>query len=72
MALSAERKQAAKDKAREYLEFSIYTLALTLGVDPQMVSDSMAIPVTKEEDPKTYRSFECLIEQKKSLDKLNG
>lgn len=70
MAMSVERKNAAKDKAVEYLEFSIYTLALTLGVEPENVSESLQIPVTKEEDPKTHRSFVCLIEQHKSLLKL--
>jgi hypothetical protein len=70
MAMSIERKASAKQKAKEYLEFSVYTLALTLGVNPEDVSESLEIPVSKEEDPKTHRSFVCLIEQHKSLLKL--
>jgi hypothetical protein len=35
MALSDEQKQQARQEAKQYLEYSIYVLALSLGVNPE-------------------------------------
>lgn len=40
MNISQEKLQTAKQEAVEYLEYSIYTLSIMLGVDPEIIDDS--------------------------------
>lgn len=49
MTLSLEQASLAKAEAKKYLEYSIYSLCIMLGIDPDNVeneidSDSMSMP----------------------------
>ena len=68
MALTSEQIQTAKEDAREFLEYSIYRIALTLGVLPDEISSTMTIPV-EENDP-SYISYQTLIRQVVILEAL--
>jgi hypothetical protein len=63
MALTQEQKQKAKNEAKEYLEYSIYTLSLILGVDPEVLDENFINPESQEVDVARWKSFESLIKQ---------
>lgn len=63
MELSTEQKEAAKEEAKQYLEYSIYRLALTLGVNPDELDENFVNPETVESDLQRYKSFNNLIKQ---------
>ena len=63
MALSQEQKQKAKNEAKEYLEYSIYTLSLILGINPETLDENFVNPESQEVDLGRWKSFECLIKQ---------
>jgi len=63
MALSAAQKEAAKEEAKQYLEYSIYVLALVLGVNPDELDENFVNPETPESDASRYKSFNNLIQQ---------
>ena len=58
MALSASQITTAKTEAKEFLEYSTYTLCLVLGVDPDAVSSSYTVPVAS--DDALYEGHNCL------------
>jgi hypothetical protein len=68
MPLSAEQVQKAKDDARRVLEYSTYTLCLTLGIDPDEMDSSYVIPVP-ENDP-SYPAYSSLMRQIVALEAL--
>jgi hypothetical protein len=63
MELSTEQKEAAKEEAKQYLEYSIYRLALVLGVNPDELDENFVNPETVESDSQRYKSFNNLIKQ---------
>jgi len=63
MALSAAQKEAAKEEAKQYLEYSIYVLALVLGVNPDELDENFVNPETPESNESRYKSFNNLIQQ---------
>ncbi len=71
MALSEEQKQKAREEARQYLEYSIYILALSLGVNPEELDENFENPETPESDMARYKSFNNLIRQIDSLSRLS-
>ncbi len=70
MALTQEQIGKARQEAVRYLEYSTYTICLTLGIDPANAVSSMEIPVS--EDHNLYMSYECLINQLSILEALSG
>jgi hypothetical protein len=68
MALTAEQVSRARTEAREFLEYSIFTIGLSLGILPEDISSSMTIPVG-ENDPE-YWSYVSLIRQASILEQL--
>jgi hypothetical protein len=71
MALSDEQKQQARQEAKQYLEYSIYVLALSLGVNPETLDENFENPETPESDATRYKSFNNLIRQIESLQRLS-
>lgn len=71
MALSEEQKQKAREEARQYLEYSIYVLALSLGINPEELDENFENPETPESDMARYKSFNNLIRQIESLSRLS-
>lgn len=69
MALSAEKIQKAKDEARQYLEYSIYVLAIMLAVDVESLSSDFEIPV--EESDSTYGAYSSLLKQVRALEAIS-
>ncbi|NDB03245.1 MAG: hypothetical protein EBY38_06225 [Flavobacteriaceae bacterium] len=63
MALTTEQKNKAKTEAIEFLEYSIYSLALVLGVDPETLDENFENPETQESDLARWKSFNSLIAQ---------
>jgi hypothetical protein len=64
MALSAEKIAQAKSKAKDYVEYSLYVLALLLNVDLEEIDENSTNPI----DPanvETYNAYECLLMQAK-------
>lgn len=68
MALTTERLEQAKAEAREFLEYSVFKIGLTLGLLPEEISSSMQIPVG--EDHPTYVSYQSLIAQASILEQM--
>lgn len=69
MAFTAEQIARATEDAREFLEYSVLTIAVTLGVLPEEISSQMAIPVG-ESDPQ-YLSYVSLIRQAAILEQMS-
>lgn len=63
MALSIPQTEAAKEEAKQYLEYSIYLLALILGVNPDELDENFVNPETMESNESRYKSFNNLIQQ---------
>jgi hypothetical protein len=77
MALSAEQLASAKAEAIQILEYSIYTLAFTLGVDDDDLEVDMVNPVDLSTDENSallaqYDAFECLKKQLVALARLQA
>lgn len=68
MALTEEQIARAKSEAREFLEYSLFTIGVSLGVMPEDISSSLVIPVG-ENDPE-YWSYTSLIRQATILEQL--
>jgi len=68
MALTAAQLTDAKAEARQYLEYSIQVLAMTLGVPVADLSSSMANPLDAENVD--YDAFASLIAQLEALEAL--
>ena len=68
MALTEAEVTAAKADAKKYLEYSVQTLALTLGVASDEISSSMTIPVAS--DDINYEAYDCLKKQAAALEAL--
>lgn len=77
MALSAEQLASAKAEAIQILEYSIYTLAFTLGVDDEDLEAGMTNPIDLSIDENSallaqYDAFECLKMQLVALARLQA
>jgi len=70
MALTAEQIAEAKREAIEFLEYSIYTVTLLVGMVAEEVSGSMVIPV--DENHPSYPSYVALKEQAAVLEGLTS
>ena len=68
MALTEAEVTAAKADAKEYLEYSTLSLALTLGVASDEISSSLVIPVAA--DHSDYKAYDCLKRQAAALEAL--
>lgn len=70
MALSSEDVLRAKEEAREFLEYSIFTLATLLSVDIESLSSDFTIPVMPEHNE--YIFYESLKKQVQILEGLDA
>lgn len=70
MALTNEQKNQAKQEAKQYLEYSIYTLALILGLDPESLNENTVNDEDKELEANRWNSMESLIKQIQAYAKL--
>ncbi|MBF83045.1 MAG: hypothetical protein CL489_01070 [Acidobacteria bacterium] len=68
MALTEAQAAAAKADAKEFLEYSIQVLCLTLGVDTADVSSSYAIPVAESDS--SYSAHQAILRQATALEAL--
>lgn len=68
MALTAEQIAKAQEEAREFLEYSVFKIGLTLGLLPEDISGSMIVPV--EEGHPEYASYQSLIRQALILEQM--
>jgi hypothetical protein len=68
MALSEKDILRSKEEARDFLEYSIFTLATLLGVDIADVSGDMIIPVSTDHHEYVY--YESLKKQASILEGL--
>lgn len=64
MALSAEQIVQAKNKAKDYVEYSLYVLALLLNVDLEDIDEHSTNPIAPS-NTETYNAYECLLMQAK-------
>lgn len=77
MALSAEQLAKAKAEAIQILEYSIYTLAFTLGVEDDDLEADMVNPVDLSINENSallaqYDGYECLKMQLAALARLQA
>jgi hypothetical protein len=77
MTLSAEQLAKAKAQAIQILEYSIYTLAFSLGVEDVDLKPDMENPVNLSVDENNallaqYDAYECLKMQLVALARLNS
>lgn len=68
MVLSDSQIEEAQAEAAQFLETSIYTLSLTLGLDPAEVSSALTNPVGP--DHHDYVFYELLKDQCSALEKI--
>lgn len=71
MALTNEQKEKAKEEAKSYLEYSIYTLALILGLDPEELDENTVNNENQELESNRWKSMESLIKQLQAYSKLS-
>jgi hypothetical protein len=77
MALSAEQLAKAKAEAIQILEYSIYTIAFTLGVDDDDLEPEMVNPIDLSINENSallaqYDAYECLKMQLVALARLQA
>jgi hypothetical protein len=77
MALSPEQLAKAKAEAIQILEYSIYTIAFTLGVDDDDLEPDMVNPIDLSINENTallaqYDAYECLKMQLVALARLQA
>lgn len=77
MALSTEQLASAKAEAIEILEYSIYTLAFTLGIEDEDLQPDMENPVDMSLSENSalsaqYDAYECLKLQLTALVRLQS
>jgi hypothetical protein len=77
MALSAEQLAKAKAEAIQILEYSIYTIAFTLGVDDDDLEPDMVNPIDLSINENSallaqYDAYECLKLQLVALARLQA
>ena len=68
MALSEAEITAAKADAKEFLEYSLQVLCLSLGMDPADASSSFTNPVAS--DYPSYNAYQSVIRQATALEAL--
>lgn len=75
MTLSNLEKTAIKTKATAYLEKSIYTLSLLLGLNPEIAMDATSVndlsPEFSDLSEETQQSFESLFNQIQALKSIS-
>jgi hypothetical protein len=77
MALSAEQLASAKAEAIQILEYSIYTLAFTLGIEDEDLQPDMENPIDMSLSENSslsaqYDAYECLKLQLAALVRLQS
>jgi hypothetical protein len=70
MALTQEQIDKAKLKAIEYLEYSIFTIAMMLDVDIETLDETFANPADPTRQSDLWAAYESLIVQVKAHTKL--
>jgi len=70
--LSDELKEKAKASAIEYLEYSIYNIAILLGVDTDELDVEWENPVSADSSSDIWNAYECLRLQVQSHAKITG
>jgi hypothetical protein len=68
--LTVEQAEKAKAKAIEYLEFSIFTIAMMLNVDLETLDETFVNPVDSLRQGDLWSAYESLILQVKAHSKL--
>ncbi len=68
MALTAAQTATAEARAKEYLEYSIYTMCLLLPEAPDDITSSFVIPVAS--DHALYNAYDCLKKQVAAFEAL--
>ena len=68
MALSASQVTAAKADAKEFLEYSVQVLCLSLGMNPAEASSSFTIPVADTDS--SYIAYQAVVRQATALEAL--
>jgi hypothetical protein len=75
MTLTNVEKNAIKAKAIAYLEKSIYTLSLLLGLNPELIMDATSVDDLtsgfSDLPEETQKSFESLLTQIQALNSIN-
>ncbi len=75
MTLTNTEKNAIKAKAVAYLEKSIYTLSLLLGLNPELIMDATSVNDLTAEfsdlSEEAQKSFESLLAQIQALNSIN-
>jgi hypothetical protein len=70
--LSDELKAKANANAIEYLEYSIYSIAILLGVDIDELNAEWENPVSADSSSDIWNAYECLRLQVQSHAKITG
>jgi hypothetical protein len=70
MALTQEQIEKSKLKAIEYLEYSIFTIAMMLGVDIESLDENFENPADPLRHGDLWTAYESLISQVKAHAKL--
>jgi len=70
MALSQENINKAKQRSIDFLEVSIASTAMALGVDLAELDSSYEIPVS--EDDEKYKSYKSLKDMHANLERLSS
>lgn len=70
MALTQEQIEKSKQKAIEYLEYSIFTIAMMLGVDIETLDETFVNPADPVLQVDMWTAHESLISQVKAHAKL--
>jgi hypothetical protein len=70
MALTEEKMQEATAKAKEYLEYSIFTLALMLNIDLVDLDETWTNPVPENPNSDLWNAHQCLYIQLQAYNKI--
>ena len=68
MALTSAQETRAKTRAKQWLEYSIYTLGLMLPDVPDDVDSSFVNPATESDG--LYTPYDCLIKMCKAYEQI--
>ena len=77
MALSVEQVEKAKNEAKQYLEYSTYTLCSMLGIDPENIDEEIELGIPNLGEyhggtvPQLQSAFDCLKRQIAVLESIS-